>query len=103
MRLFVKINDISDKEFKYGVDMRYVDQIDGKDLDPFNGKSKPVDNHWYRGMFAKHQPKDDPAEAAPAASSATEQKSGEKSGEKRKAEGGGSDDSDAASSVSSSV
>lgn len=96
-RIWVKVNDINDKELKYGLDMRYVSQIDGKDLDPYNGKAKMPDNGWYRGVFEEFRPKDEPEEderpPAPASPLAAK---------KRKASED-EDDSDQESTVSSDV
>lgn len=48
MRLWVKVADVNDAEGKYGVDIRYVNQKDGKDLDPYNTKGR-LPNNFFQG------------------------------------------------------
>lgn len=46
MQIWVKVAELNEMDGKYGVDIRYVDQRDGKDLDPYKCKShKMPDNH----------------------------------------------------------
>merc|ERR1711971_870755 len=46
MLLWVKVSDVNNDEAKYGVDMRYVSQKDGTDLDPYQAKGRLPDNFF---------------------------------------------------------
>merc|ERR1712150_106904 len=43
-KVWVKVSDVKEEEGKYGLDMRYVSQNDGKDLDPYHAKGPIPDN-----------------------------------------------------------
>jgi len=45
-KVWVKVGEIKEHDMKYSLDMRYVDQRDGKDLDPYHTKGRLPDNHW---------------------------------------------------------
>eukprot|EP00930_Biecheleria_cincta_P034888 TRINITY_DN24046_c0_g1_i1.p1 TRINITY_DN24046_c0_g1~~TRINITY_DN24046_c0_g1_i1.p1 ORF type:complete len:276 (-),score=67.10 TRINITY_DN24046_c0_g1_i1:19-846(-) len=51
-KIWVKAVDIDEENGKYALDMRYLRQTDGKDLDPFNGRGRLVDTGW---VFPKLQ------------------------------------------------
>jgi len=97
IKIWVKVCDISETEFKYSLDMRYVSQGDGTDLDPYNNKTKMPDNQWYRGSFAKFAPKDEPEDDAPMIVAPSSPK--QSSSSKRKAESSESDGTSISSDV----
>ncbi|CAE8702979.1 unnamed protein product, partial [Polarella glacialis] len=45
-KCWVKARDVDEQTGKYAVDMRYVHQITGKDLDPYQGKGRLPDTEW---------------------------------------------------------
>mmetsp|Transcript_21151 Transcript_21151/g.59037 ORF Transcript_21151/g.59037 Transcript_21151/m.59037 type:complete len:260 (+) Transcript_21151:156-935(+) len=45
-KIWVKVTEVKDDAMKYSLDMRYVDQKDGKDLDPYQTKGRLPDNRW---------------------------------------------------------
>lgn len=45
-KIWVKAVDLDEENGKYALDMRYLRQTDGKDLDPFNGRGRLVDTGW---------------------------------------------------------
>mmetsp|Transcript_22262 Transcript_22262/g.40108 ORF Transcript_22262/g.40108 Transcript_22262/m.40108 type:complete len:269 (+) Transcript_22262:17-823(+) len=51
-KVWVKARDLDEENGKYALDMRYVRQTDGKDLDPFHGRGRLPDTGW---VFPKHQ------------------------------------------------
>ncbi|CAK9009467.1 Polyribonucleotide nucleotidyltransferase (Polynucleotide phosphorylase) (PNPase) [Durusdinium trenchii] len=51
--VWVKVRDVDEENGKYALDMRFVHQKDGQDLDPFNGRGRvPKDVGW---VFPKQQ------------------------------------------------
>eukprot|EP00440_Ansanella_granifera_P033365 gb/GFBE01036202.1/.p1 GENE.gb/GFBE01036202.1/~~gb/GFBE01036202.1/.p1 ORF type:complete len:272 (+),score=79.81 gb/GFBE01036202.1/:1-816(+) len=63
-KVWVKARDIDDENGKYALDMRYVRQTDGKDLDPFHGRGRLPDTGW---TFPKTQLKHIQGQPAPTA------------------------------------
>ncbi|CAE7313410.1 pnp [Symbiodinium natans] len=52
-KVWVKVRDVDEDNGKYALDMRFVHQEDGRDLDPFNGRGRvPADVGW---VFPKQQ------------------------------------------------
>eukprot|EP00435_Cladocopium_sp_Y103_P026117 s1612_g6.t1 len=52
-KVWVKVRDVDEENGKYALDMRFVHQKDGRDLDPFNGRGRvPKDVGW---EFPKQQ------------------------------------------------
>ncbi|CAE7414898.1 pnp [Symbiodinium pilosum] len=52
-KVWVKVRDVDEDSGKYALDMRFVHQEDGRDLDPFNGRGRvPADVGW---VFPKQQ------------------------------------------------
>ncbi|CAJ1389350.1 unnamed protein product [Effrenium voratum] len=52
-QVWVKVRDVDEESGKYALDMRFVHQKDGRDLDPFNGRGRvPKDVGW---VFPKQQ------------------------------------------------
>lgn len=49
MKLWVKVSEVKEEEMKYGVDMRYVSQRDGTDLDHYQTKGRLPDNFFAGG------------------------------------------------------
>merc|ERR1719350_233705 len=43
-KLWVKVFEVKEEEMKYGLDMRYVDQRTGTDLDPYHTRGRLPDN-----------------------------------------------------------
>lgn len=84
LNVWVKIKDLDEKNLKYSVDMRYVDQRSGKDLDPYHGMAKIVDNGWDRGVYALEKKKAEEEDAKEAPASPEEPATS--SGTKRKAD-----------------
>jgi len=62
MSVWVKVCEVKEDDGKYGLDIRFVDQRDGKDLDPYQAKGRPPDNH-FQGA-AKARPRRAPEEAS---------------------------------------
>eukprot|EP00929_Paragymnodinium_shiwhaense_P079260 TRINITY_DN41251_c0_g1_i2.p1 TRINITY_DN41251_c0_g1~~TRINITY_DN41251_c0_g1_i2.p1 ORF type:complete len:340 (-),score=124.50 TRINITY_DN41251_c0_g1_i2:344-1279(-) len=44
--VWVKVNEVDPANGKYGLDLRYVDQRDGKDLDPLHKRPKKLPNNY---------------------------------------------------------
>jgi len=91
MKVWVKVYEVKEDQMKYSLDMRYVSQRDGKDLDPYNGRGRLPDNH-FEGGRVKPAPSQ-VAASAPLARQA-ELRPLPESTRKRKAGSGASSDSD---------
>jgi len=46
MKIWVKVSEVKEMDGKYGLDMRYVSQRDGTDLDPYHTKGVVPDNFF---------------------------------------------------------
>lgn len=55
MNVWVKVCEIKEDDGKYGLDIRFVDQRDGKDLDPYQAKGRPPDNHFEGAAQARRR------------------------------------------------
>eukprot|EP00928_Gymnodinium_smaydae_P049216 TRINITY_DN3300_c0_g1_i1.p1 TRINITY_DN3300_c0_g1~~TRINITY_DN3300_c0_g1_i1.p1 ORF type:complete len:299 (+),score=95.39 TRINITY_DN3300_c0_g1_i1:493-1389(+) len=54
MKIWVKVAEVTEDTGKYGVDIRYVSQRDGADLDPYNAKSHRLPDNHLPGNPNKH-------------------------------------------------
>lgn len=52
-KVWVKVSEVKEDDMKYSLDLRYVDQVDGKDLDPYNTKGRLPNNRWNGGKPPK--------------------------------------------------
>lgn len=48
-RIWVKVMEVKEDDMKYSLDMRYVDQQNGKDLDTYHTKGRLPFNNWNGG------------------------------------------------------
>mmetsp|Transcript_23423 Transcript_23423/g.65566 ORF Transcript_23423/g.65566 Transcript_23423/m.65566 type:complete len:272 (-) Transcript_23423:381-1196(-) len=63
MALWVKVSELKDEEGKYSLDMRYVSQRDGADLDRYQTKGRVPDN-FFQGKNVRGRREPSPAQDA---------------------------------------